>query len=223
MIVSSTATKYADTQSDTNSSSSTDKPMGKTDFLKLLVAQMQAQDPLSPMDSADFSAQLAQFSALEQMQNVNTNLESLIQYQVAAINNTALNLIGKTVIATGDGLTITDGKPDTIIYELGGDASSVTINIFDSENNKVASIERGTKSVDTYNYVWDGKDSNGNTLPDGDYTYTLTAIDSSGRPVASKTYQKSKITGVVYEDGVIYAVAGNSKINVNDITEVSST
>lgn len=221
MITVST-TKYANTQSSIGTANSTNAVMGKDDFLKLLVAQLQAQDPLDPQDSSDFSAQLAQFSALEQMQNVNTNLQSLIQFQANANNNMAINLIGKTITAPGNGLAISGGTPDTISYDLGGNAASVILDIYDSGNNKVASIVRGAESAGTYNFVWDGKDINGNVLSDGNYTFSITAIDSAGLPVASRAYQKSKVTSVVFDNGVAYAVAGNNKININNITTVSS-
>lgn len=210
-------------QSDSGVSNSANTTMGKDDFLKLLVAQMQAQDPLDPMDSADFSAQLAQFSALEQMTNVNTNLESLILQQANVNNNMAINLIGKTITSPGNGLSISEGTSDPISYELGGNANSVVLDIYDSANNKVASIQRGTETIGTHSFDWDGKDSNGNVLQDGNYTFEITAIDNNGLPVASKEYQKSEVTGVVFENGVAYAIAGNQKIDLIDIIEISST
>jgi len=79
-----------------------DEAMGKDDFLKLLIAQLAAQDPLDPMGAQDFSAQLAQFSGLEQMKNVNTNLETIQKLETSSQNNSALNLIGKTVESYGN-------------------------------------------------------------------------------------------------------------------------
>ncbi len=85
------------TKNDPNSQVQSDKnSLGKDDFMTLLVAQLQAQDPTNPMDAQDFSAQLAQFSTVEQMFNVNENLAALQQSQIALNNTSALTLIGKT-------------------------------------------------------------------------------------------------------------------------------
>ena len=79
--------------------------LGKDDFLKLLIAQLSAQDPMDPMSSSDFSAQLAQFSGLEQMTNVNKNLEKIYQLEMDSQHTSTINLIGKTVSSTGSQLT----------------------------------------------------------------------------------------------------------------------
>jgi len=103
---------------------SEDNTLGKDDFLNLLITQLQNQDPLSPMDSTEFSAQLAQFSSLEQLSNVNENLETLLLYQGSLNNSQAVSFIGKTITASGDSVLITDGIPDNIHFELAGDASN---------------------------------------------------------------------------------------------------
>ncbi len=200
------------------------KSMGKDDFLKLLVAQMEAQDPMDPMKSADFSAQLAQFSALEQMFTVNKNLESLILNQASMNNNMAVNLIDKMVTAPGNNLSISNGQPGTISYELGGNAASVTVNIFDSLKNQVASIAIGSESAGIQKFVWSGKSFSGNTLPDGNYDFTISAMDESGLPIITRTSEKSKVTEVVFEDGRSYVITeNNNKIDINNLTGVSST
>ena len=190
---------------------------------------MQAQDPLDPMDNADFSAQLAQFSALEQMQNVNKNIEDLIQLQASVNNNMAIDLIDKLVTAPGNNLTIDNGASGsgtvTISYELGKNAASVSIDVFDSANNLVASIADGAQNLGLQEHIWNGKDLSGNILPDGSYTFKVSAVDSSGFPVVTRTFQESKVTGIVFEDGVSYAVTGdnNNKVDVKDITSVNSS
>tara|TARA_Y100000294_G_scaffold157766_1_gene159600 strand:- start:1087 stop:1752 length:666 start_codon:yes stop_codon:yes gene_type:complete len=198
--------------------------LGKDEFMKLLVAQMSAQDPLDPMDNADFSAQLAQFSALEQMQNVNKNIEDLVQLQTSFNNNMSIDLIDKLVTVPGNNLTISEGKPDTVSYELGKEAKSVSIKMYDSSNNLVASVLKGAKTAGLHEYTWDGKDLTGKVLPDGDYTFKVSAVDSADLPVVTRTHQNSKVTGVVFEDGVSYVVTGNdNKIDVKDITSVNSS
>jgi len=91
-----------------------DSALGKDDFLKLLIAQLSAQDPLDPMGAQDFSAQLAQFSGLEQMTNVNSNLEILQKLQTASQNTSSLNLIGKTVESYGNAFSHSANSSETL-------------------------------------------------------------------------------------------------------------
>ena len=229
MIASLSSTTESNGQTSTTSSTKTDGILGKDDFLKLLVAQMKAQDPLDPMGATEFSSQLAQFSALEQMQNVNTNIQNLIQVQESINNNMAINLIGKSITAPGNDLTISNGVSGsgtvTISYELGKNTESAIIDIFDSGNNLVASIVNGAETAGTNNYTWDGKDLNGKILPDGNYTFKVSAVDASGSHVVTRTLQKNKVTGVFFDNEISYVVTenNNDKIDVKDITSVNSS
>lgn len=223
MINSLPFTTEANTQSNISSDSPVKKSLGKDDFLKLLITQMQAQDPLDPIKSADFSAQLAQFSALEQMSNVNKNLEDLISYQANMSKNMAINLLGKTVTIPGKDLTISQGQPGTISYELGANAASVTIDIYNSQEVQVASISQKGETAGVHEFAWNGKDFRGNTLPDGSYTFTLSAADNSDLPVPTRTSEKSKVTEVIFENGKNYVITeNNNKVDINDITSVGS-
>ncbi|MBW1702547.1 MAG: flagellar hook assembly protein FlgD, partial [Deltaproteobacteria bacterium] len=85
-----------------------DSTLGKDAFLNLLVTQLRHQDPLSPMESTQFTAQLAQFSSLEQLSSVNENLGILRIYQASINNSQAVGFIGKTVKASGDSVYLTE-------------------------------------------------------------------------------------------------------------------
>lgn len=215
----------ANVQSSPLSNAALDGSMGKDAFLKLLVAQMSAQDPMNPMESTDFSAQLAQFSGLEQMQNVNKNLENLINFQMTNNNNMTVNLIDKKVMVPGNNnLKITAGKPDSLSYELGRNAALVNINVYDSKNNLVTSIDKIQESAGKHEIKWDGKNSAGEILPDGDYTFQLSATDSSNFPVAVRTVKEALVTGVLFENGVSYVVTEDGDtIDLKNITEVKSS
>lgn len=223
MINSLPSTTGAKTTSNISSDSPIKKSLGKDDFLNLLITQMQAQDPLDPMKSSDFSAQLAQFSALEQMSNVNKNLEDLISYQANMSNNMAINLIDRTVTIPGKNLTISEGQPGTISYELSADAKSVSIEIYNSKEVQVASISQKGESAGLHEFAWNGKDFGGNTLPDGSYTFTVSATDNSDLPVPTRTSEKSKVTEVIFENGKSYVMTeNNNKIDLINITSVGS-
>ncbi len=194
--------------------------VGKEDFLKLLVTQLQYQDPLNPAESTEFTAQLAQFSSLEQLTNVNKNLEYLQLYQASINNAQAVGFIGKTVSASGNSINVSDGVSEGINFELSEDAANVTISIYDGSGELAGTIEAGELGEGTQSIAWNAKDPDGNTVSDGDYTFEVAAVDSEGNEVEVSTFTKVTITGVTFEDGTAYLLAGGRKIAIGDIKEV---
>ncbi len=127
--------------------------MNKDDFLQLLMAQLQNQDPLSPEDPKDFVSQLAQFSSLEQQINSNTNLENLSKaiqsLQQSQSMAQGVSLLGKTVQGNGNQLSVAGGKAFEASYQLPKAAAQVAVGIFDSGGNQVATLNLGAKPAGT--------------------------------------------------------------------------
>ena len=203
------------------SQTSEDNTLAKDDFLNLLITQLQNQDPLSPMESTEFSAQLAQFSSLEQLSNVNENLETLLLYQGSLNNSQAVSFIGKTITASGDSSLITDGIPDNIHFELAGDASDTFVTIYDAAGNFVASEEYGSLNAGSHSLSWDGTDHEGNKLPDGVYYFEVMAVDVNNEMVDATTFTTGKVTGVTYKEGTTYLMSGDQKIPLGNVVEIT--
>lgn len=221
MDISTTSTGSAATKSSASSqTNSSDKTLGKEDFLKLLVAQLQHQDPLNPMDSTDFTSQLAQFSSLEQLANISSQMKNLLLYQNSIQNTMAVNLIGKDVTFSGDTINL-QGTAD-ISYTVSSDASAVSVSVYDSNGKLVRKINLGKIAAGENSYTWDGKDSDGNKLSDGQYSVKISAVDSSGNTVTASTKSEGTVTGITYDNGVTYLVIdGKTKIQLGDITEIN--
>ena len=194
--------------------------MGKDDFLTLLITQLQNQDPLNPADSTEYTAQLAQFSSLEQLSNVNANLEYMQLYQASINNAQAVSFIGKEIIALGDEVQVTDGQAENCRFELSGDASGVVVNIYDGNGKLVKAIEQGAMNAGRQTVAWDGTDQNGNTVDDGNYTFEIQAVDGADQDVAAVTYSSGLVEGVTFIEGRTYFLVGNQKIPISDIVEV---
>jgi flagellar basal-body rod modification protein FlgD len=194
--------------------------LGKEDFLKLLVEQLKNQDPLSPMESTEFTAQLAQFSSLEQLTTMNKNLEYLQLYQSSINNAQAVNFIGKMVTTSGNSISVNDGIPNKIQFDLDRGASEVSVYVYDSEDNLVATIERGELGSGRQSIIWDGVDSDGNSVPDGTYTFEVSATDTAGEAINASPLMTAEITGVTFKEGTAYLLAGDLEIAINDILEV---
>ena len=201
-------------------SSSGSNILGKDDFLNLLVTQLRHQDPLSPMESAEFTSQLAQFSSLEQMNNVNTNLELLQLYQASINNSQAVDFIGKTIKAQGNSIGVADGIADQIHFDLAENAIDVIIHIYDSQRNIIKTIQPGDLNAGAQGVEWDVTDNDGNKVPDDTYTFEVIATDTDTNPVSATTLITASVRGVSFKDGTTYLLAGNQEIPIGSVFEV---
>jgi flagellar basal-body rod modification protein FlgD len=195
--------------------------LGKDDFLRLLVTQLQYQDPLNPADSAQFTAQLAQFSSLEQLGNINDNIGGLQLSQTALNNSQAVNFIGKTVTSSGNSIHLTDGVSDDLQFELGADAKAVFMSIYDAAGNYVKTIGSGALSAGEQTLKWDGADQAGNRVSDGAYTFEVAAVDADGNMVNTKTFTSGMVTGVTFKNGSLCLLAGNKEIPVDTVIQIT--
>jgi flagellar basal-body rod modification protein FlgD len=210
------------TKTDPGSQIQSDKSsLGKDDFMTLLVAQLQAQDPTNPMDAQDFSAQLAQFSTVEQMFNVNDNLVALQESQIALNNTSVLNLIGKTVNSSGNGFSYAEGASVDLKYNIPSNAEKVTIDILNSSNQLVSSSDQLDVKAGDNLFTWSGLDSQGDEVPAGDYTFNVTAEDALGNKFSGETFSSGNVSQVIFEEGVSYAVVNGAKLPTTQITQVS--
>jgi len=191
--------------------------LGKDDFLKMLVAQLKNQDPLNPMDGTEFAAQLAQFSSLEQLTNMNTQLTNLGLYQKTMISTEAVNLLGKEVTVGQGNQFQVEGDTAGFSYSLAGDASQVSISILDASGNEVDRIEAGTQSAGQQNVTWQ-KGNNSNGL----YSYKVTAVDANGDAVKVTSMTTGKVTAVQYKDNAIYLTVNGQEVAFSNIVSVKN-
>lgn len=201
-------TGYTNTGSQPNASSNQLSADMNT-FLKLLTTQLQYQDPLDPMDTAEFTNQLVQYSSVEQAIQTNSKLENLLALNVANLGAQAVSYIGKTVQVLGDVMPLTDGKAKAG-YTLDKDAASVTITVKDMKG-KVVYTTTGEATAGTHEFKWDGKDSQGNQLPDDAYQVVVNAKPNKGEgDVNVTTTIFGKVTGVASDQNNVYVGLGDS-------------
>jgi flagellar basal-body rod modification protein FlgD len=195
--------------------------MGKDDFLNLLITQLQNQDPLNPTDSTEFTAQLAQFSSLEQLGNVNENLIELKQFQASTNNSQAVALIGKAITAAGNSIQLSDNGPVQCDFSIDDDAAVVVATVYDSTGKYVADFESRNLSDGQHSLFWDGTDNHGNRMPGGNYRFEILAADAKGREIGSTTYFSGAVDRVTFENDTSYLISGNQKIALADVIEVA--
>ena len=194
--------------------------LGREAFLTLLVAQLKHQDPFNPMQSAEFTAQLAQFSSLEQLFNINDNLETLNDINNSQKPENLLDYIGKEIKSDANYFTLTNGRASGSSYTL-GEGGDVLISIFNQEGLEIRTVSMSNQEAGEYDFSFDGKDNNGYPVPDGKYSFTLLAFDNAGSPIEVSTGLSGLVTAVTYQNGIPYLIVGDHLINPESITEVS--
>lgn len=191
------------------------KSLGKQDFLNLLVAQLQNQDPLNPQDPTAFTAQLAQFSSLEQLTSVNDTLTKMS----SANNLSDLNLIGKQVVASGGQFTLGSGNAN-IGYQLDGAASKVNVQILDSNGEVVANLNQQNMANGEHMLAWDGTGNSGQPLPAGDYRVAVKATDADGNAVNATSLVQGTVQGVDLDQSGNTLVTDAGTFNMDKVVSV---
>jgi flagellar basal-body rod modification protein FlgD len=201
-----------------------DQELGKDDFLQMLITQLRYQDPMDPMKDQEFIAQMAQFSSLEQLTNMNENLSDNLNWNYLlsqTINNTmATSLIGHEVKAIGNEVYLSDDGEVKLRYELGAYAESATIDILDGSGSKVASYTVSKVGEGEQTFEWDGRTLNGEDAQPGTYTFRVTAVGPDGQNVLATPFRSGLVEGVQYVDSQAYLVIAGTKISLGDVMEV---
>jgi len=194
--------------------------MDKDAFLKLLVAQLQNQDPTQNQDPAQMVQQMTAFSQLEQLQNVSELLNGIQTQNVALFQSSATTLVGKHVRVQGAGVELKDGVAK-IGMELAGNAN-VTMNIKDADGRTVASFDKGGFNSGYHEFEWDGKTEAGLQLDDGTYLVEFTATDGEGNDINVSSVSDFKVDSVAFADGTVLIFAGGKYYSLGDIIEVKA-
>lgn len=190
-------------------------------FLRLLTTQLQNQDPMSPMDSNEFTQQLVAFSGVEQQINTNDNLQSLIALSLSQQASAAVNYIGHNVVMTSGKGALENGAVDWT-YNLSAPSSATALTVKDA-NGKVVYTTSGKTAAGNNDFAWDGKDMNGNQLPDGQYSLTVGATAADGSAVSSTIASKAVVTAVDMSGTTPMLVLGAAEIPLSEVSLVGST
>jgi len=194
--------------------------LGKDDFIKLMSAQMKHQDPFSPVKNEEMAAQLAQFSSLEQMTNVNQNLEKMAAAQKPTENVLAASLIGKRVMTDSSRFLMAKGQQPELKFELPNDGENVTVSVVDAKGEVIRDYELGTMAKGPQAIRWDGKNNKNLDATPGEFTYRVNANDGQGVPMTIDNSTSGLVSGVVFESGKAQLLVDGKKIPMEAIGRI---
>ncbi|THB80050.1 MAG: flagellar hook capping protein [Desulfobacteraceae bacterium] len=216
MTVNATGSNYLNNISNTPSKTDqSDDPLGRDSFLTMLVAQLENQDPLNPMEGTDFSAQLAQFSQLEQLMNLNdTMLELKTSFDESTEGN-VMEYVGKKVSVNMDEMEVLGGSVSGGSYTI-NEPSDIMVSITNDQGNLIRTLYLGGQTSGTHTINWDGKDSGGNIVADGTYNYTIMANTGSGFVEVPST-KTGIVEAVIYDNNKPYFIIDGVSIDANSL------
>lgn len=188
-------------------------------FLVLLTAQLQAQDPLDPMDSSEFTQQLVQFSGVEQQIQSNKNLENIAALLAFNGMTAAVSFLGKDVTVNQDVANLQDGNA-VWVYELKADAAETTLEIVGKNGDVVRTLE-GPVDAGLHGFVWDGIDDFGQQAPDGEYKLRVKAINVLDQPVPTNVYLRNRVDNIEMVGGEALLSVNGFRVPITSVLSVA--
>jgi flagellar basal-body rod modification protein FlgD len=189
-------------------------------FLTILTTQLQFQDPLSPLDTHEFTNQLVLFSSVEQQVQQNKKLESLVTLQQNSVALGSVDYIGKVIETNGNTTQLEDSTAKTT-YFLPKNALTARLNISNASGDVILTRDIPT-TAGIHTFVWDGLNGQGIQQPDGPYTFSITAKDTSDDLISQDQTVFGTVTGVQFENGNSILQMGDIPVSLTDINGVDN-
>lgn len=194
--------------------------LGKNEFLELLVAQLNNQDPLSPQENGEFIAQLAQFSTVEGIEKMNSTIDAMATSFQSSQALQASSMVGRTVVIPTDRAMVDTqaGFNGQVVLPSGSPA--VYVDVYDEAGSVVASIHMGAQETGIHDFAWDGLDSSGNPLPSGKYRFEAQA-SLNGETTQLATLLPANVDsvslGVGHGGEMVLNLAGLGSIGLSEV------
>ena len=180
-------------------SSNDGKELGKQDFLNLLMTQMSHQNPLDPMDSEGMMQQLAALGTVEQLQNLNSLTAKMMEVQLQIARATAGSLLGKDVEVGAREIPLNNGDTIPVTYKLDGSADRVMLLVRDSTGEMIREINLESRAEGPHEFAWDGRDNDGDLMPNGSYSYNVFARTDGGEEIGVTLTKSGQVSMVRFE------------------------
>ena len=174
--------------------------LNEKNVLNLLMTQMANQDPLDPMDSEGMMRQLASLGTVEQLQNLNSQTARMMEVQQHIARSTAGSLLGKDVEVGAREIPLIKGETVPVKYKLDGSADRVMLLVQDSTGEMIREINLESRAQGSHEFSWDGRDNDGDKMPDGNYSYNVFARTDGGEEVGVTLTKSGQVSMIRFEN-----------------------
>jgi len=188
-------------------------------FLTLLTTQLQNQDPLSPMDTNQFTQQLVSFSEVEQQINTNSNLQQLIALQGAGESISALPLVGQNIEYNSATAPLSNGQAN-FVYNLPSTTASTALTVVNAGGN-VVYTQPGDTGAGSHVFTWNGQTNAGVQLPNGNYTLQIQAVGAGGTVVKPSIASIGMVQAVGVENGTATFTVNGMPVPLSELVTVN--
>lgn len=187
-------------------------------FLTLLTTQLRNQSPLDPMNTEQFTQQLTQFSSVEQQIKTNETLERLLQSQTTNVASAAIGMLGTDVVARGTNADLRAGAAQWSLNSPSAASATITIK---NASGQVVRTETRALASGQQSYTWDGRNQDGAAQPEGTYTISIEATNSSNQPVTVSPSARGRVTSIDFSGSEPVLTVGNQRVPLSSVTAVS--
>lgn len=203
------------------------KTLGKDDFLKIMITQMSHQDPTSPFKAEQMAQEMAQFTSVEQLQNMNQSLSKLSTREQPMERLAMTGLIGKTVTVDRGRFPHAEGTGESLNFALPKPAASVRVAIVSESGEVVLEKDIGAQKAGDGTFAWDGMKSNGMAAKTGNFMFRIEAKDDRGATIQTSSQRKARIVGVSFEGAEPVFLVGDGaqqeKITMRNLVRIDET
>jgi len=216
-IASALATQPAQTVLEPGATAKKNAGISQGEFLTLFITQLQHQDPLSPLEADQMTAQLAQFASLEQLTGINTRLDQLSVLSQQGL----LSMIGREVAFGGGSIAVQDSEASAVNYELEENAARISATVRNEAGEVVRVVELGSQEVGRHTFQFDGKDAAGKVVPDGQYRVEITAAATGdGAPKQLDLSIRDTVDGIDFSVDPPVLLVGGLRVPLDQVHEV---
>lgn len=196
--------------------------MGRNEFLKLLVAQLENQDPTEPQDNGEFVAQLAQFSSLEEAQKMSASFENFNTAFQSSQHLQATSLVGRPVHVKADTTALLSTGGVSVIAELPRNVEAATLSVYNKAGTLVDNFNLGSQESGRQEFIWTGTDANDQRFPSGEYTFKVAIPDGDGAKQVP-TFLSANVNSVTIEPGgsLTLNLAGIGPKSLSDVIQIN--
>ena len=195
--------------------------LDRESFMKLLVAELQHQDPMEPMQARETITQLSQLTSVEKLAGIEEGIIG-VRAETAGLASTQIaSFVGRTISADATTLMVANTGMAEGSFSLDNRASSVQVVLRDANGDAVRTLEYGDTFPGPHNFQWDGNDDSGTRVPPGRYSVEIAAKDDGGNPIPSSTVVSGVVTKVSYENGVPELMMGSTRVLLGDVTSIA--
>ncbi|MGE0372696.1 MAG: flagellar hook assembly protein FlgD [Gammaproteobacteria bacterium] len=196
--------------------------LGQSDFLELMTTQLMNQDPLKPMESGEFFNQIAQFSMVAGVEELQTSFQQVADAMYSSQTLQASAMVGRSVLVSGDTVSLADGGSVAAGVTLPASTSNLVVGVVDATGQVVRRLDLGTQPEGDVAFTWDGRDASGAAVPAGDYRL-VAEMDYDGEALALDTLVTARVNSILMGKnglGITLNLSNNEQVSLADIVQI---